>query len=151
MISGTVKTNVLERRTEDLRLIFENQIEDLLSDIRDDYRKEIKAQFDSEGSPRWEKLNVAYLNKKRKIVGDKPILQFKEVMKKGYIEGGRIEGDKLIFDFPTIYARRHQFGDPSAKLPQRAINLDFVEKVGMKRIQAFTVTKVKQVGFMVKA
>lgn len=146
MIEFTVSTSVLDRKAEDLRKIFEN-VEDLLSVIRDDYREEFERQFDIEGDPRWKELSPKYAERKKKIVGNKPILQFSEKLKTGIIQGGFIEKQILKFTYPTIYARRHFLG---LRMPKRSLNLNFVEKVGLKRINDFTVNKMKQVGFTVK-
>lgn len=143
-----VSTLILERKAEDLQKIFENSLDDLLSEIRGDIREEFERQFDVEGDPKWQPLSPKYAERKRRIVGNKPILQFTERMKTGIIQGGFIEKQVLKFTYPTVYTRRHFEG---YRMPKRSLNLNFVEKVGMKRIHDFTVSRMKQVGFNVKS
>ena len=65
-------------------------------------------------------------------------------MKIGYVTGGEIKDNKLRFEYPTIYARRHHLG---LNMTKRSLNLEFVEKMAVRQVQAFSKDATKKSGF----
>lgn len=130
------KRDELEKRLTDLTEMFEP--------LRTEVRREFENQFNAEGTPRWTELSPDYLIEKTARWGVKPILEASGVMKKGYIEGGEIDKNSLEFKYPTIYARRHQRG---YKMPERSLDLEFVESLGLKVMTDYLEKSVKEAGF----
>lgn len=126
----------LEKRLSDFTEMFEV--------ARIEIRREFENQFEAEGTPRWQSLTLAYAEEKQARWGVKPILEASGKMKKGYTEGGEIEKTELVFVYPTIYARRHQRG---YKIPQRALDLEFVESLGLKVMTDYLDSSAEKAGF----
>lgn len=130
------KSERLEKSLKD----FTEPHEEMRSEIRD----VLELQFSAEGTPRWAALTVPYAQEKLARWGVKPILEASGAMKKGYLNGGTIDKDELVFAYPTIYARRHQTG---YKITQRALDLEFVEPLGLKICSAYVEKEVREAGF----
>ena len=91
---------------------------------------DIQANFDAQGAyvGGWTPLSVWYAAWKAKVAPGMPIMQFSGRLRASFDpDHGSIEQVRIIrpleasFGTSVPYARKHQFGDPSTRLPQRRI------------------------------
>ncbi len=103
----------------------ENQVRDqrrgLNAAIDEALIPDLAVQFDTEGRGRWPALSQSYLERKRKVYGDKPILQASGALQKSLTQAGAtqqvrdVRADGAEYGTDLQYASIHQTGGRGIK------------------------------------
>jgi phage gpG-like protein len=114
-------------------------------DIDAIFRAFMRQVFASEGSyggSRWKPLNTAYAARKQRQWGTKPILQRTGLLMHSFVSANDVDHVYRVgptfgeFGSRKIYAKPHQYGAPSIRLPARPMIRKFTKAEGERVVDA---------------
>lgn len=117
---------------------------------------DIAEQFDTEGRGRWPELSPSSLARKRRVYGDRPILQASGAEVESLTQGRaahqirNVRPDGAEFGSDLKYAALHQNPQPGSRLPERALVISgqLVGRIG-ERIRTVNAQQAEGLGFEV--